>query len=46
MPNKSRHRMSGRDTNLKFEHPCVPLIGALFRYAAVVSWCHECITSG
>jgi hypothetical protein len=29
--NQSRHRMSGNNVNLKFEHRQMPLIGALGR---------------
>jgi hypothetical protein len=28
--NKSRHRMSGNNINLKFDHRALPLIGALY----------------
>ena len=30
--NKSRHRMSGNNINLKFDHQDTPLIGALHRW--------------
>jgi hypothetical protein len=30
--NEARHRMSGNNINLKFEHRSMPLIGALCRY--------------
>ena len=32
--NKSSHRVSGNNINLKFEHRGMPLIGALGRWAA------------
>jgi len=36
VPNEARHRMSGNNINLKFEHRGMPLIGALFRWAHTV----------
>jgi hypothetical protein len=32
--NEARHRMSGSDANLKYEHRQMPLIGALGRWLA------------
>ncbi len=34
MANEARHRMSGNNINLEFEHRDVPLIAALGRYNA------------
>jgi len=31
LPNEARHRMSGNNISLKFEHQSMPLIGALCR---------------